>query len=72
MLDIQSAATELWAKQPKELVPWLGELLIAAKEHERFTHVRVLNGSAAPSELTAASRLRLKIEAELWKAKHAE
>lgn len=70
LLDMQSAATELWAKQPKELAPWLEELVIVSKDLERSMRIRVFNGTISPSEYYAARRLRLKMEAELWKAKH--
>ena len=69
LLDMQSAAIELWAGQ-KELVPWLEELLIASKEHAGYVRLGVFTGSRPPDELYAARRLRLKIEAELWKAKN--
>ena len=65
---MQVAATELWVRQPKELIPWLEELLIASKDLEQFMRLRVLNGTFSSEELHSATRLRLKIEAELWKA----
>jgi hypothetical protein len=67
---MQSAATELWAGQPKELGPWLEELLIVSKDLERSARMRVFSGSIGPDEYYAARRLRLKLEAELWKAKN--
>lgn len=70
LLDMQAAATELWANQPKELAPWLEELLVMAKESERLTRIRTLNGSVPPNMLNGATNLRLKMEAELWKAKN--
>lgn len=70
LLDMQSAVTELWAGQPKELIPWLEELLVASKEDESFTRVRAFTGTIPPPDLYAARRLRLKMEAELRKAKN--
>lgn len=70
--DIQSVAVELWANQPKELIPWLEEVTVVAKAVEAFTRTRVTIGTRLPMELTAARRLRLKAEAELWKAKNAK
>jgi hypothetical protein len=71
LLDMQAAATELWTGQPKELVPWVEEMVVASKELERLMRVRVSVGTAHPSTLHAATRTRLKIEAELWKAKNS-
>lgn len=68
--DIQSAAAELWAEQPKERISWLEELVIAGKHSERTTRTCVLLGTVHLEELHAVSRLRLKFEAELWKAKN--
>jgi hypothetical protein len=70
--DIEATARELWAGQPKELVLWLEELVIASKEFERLTRLRVGAGSAYLSDLHAITKLRLKMEAELWKAKNAK
>jgi RNA polymerase sigma factor (sigma-70 family) len=70
LLDMQAAATELWSGQPKELVPWLEELLLAAKEIERYAGIRVLNGSLPVQNLNLATRQRLKLETVLWKAKN--
>lgn len=70
LLDIQATAAELWAGQPKELVPWLEELLVASKEHERRMREHVLVGTVSGGEMVAARCVRLKIEAELWKAKN--
>ena len=69
--DMRAAATELWSGQPKQLVPWLEELLVVAKDFERYAIIRVLNGSDPPQNLNSATRHRLKVEAELWKAKRA-
>jgi hypothetical protein len=70
LAEVLDTATELWAGQPKELVPWLEEFVIASKHLERYTRVRVETGTYPLSDLHAASRLRLKMEAELWKAKN--
>lgn len=70
--DIQSAAVELWAEQPKELSVWLEELVVVTKLQERYTRTRIKIGTAPPAELNAVSRIRLKAEAELWKAKNAK
>lgn len=70
LLDLLSAATELWANQPKELIPWLEELLIASKELEESVQLRVFLGTRSPDDSYAVRRLRLKMEAELWKAKN--
>ncbi|AWM40544.1 hypothetical protein GobsT_09410 [Gemmata obscuriglobus] len=72
LLDIQAAATELWAEQPKELVPWLEELLVAAKDQEQYTQRRVEAGAYKPQLLNYATQTRLKIEMGLWKAKNAK
>lgn len=72
LLDMQAAATELWSGQPKELVPWLEELLRAAKEAERYAGIRVLNGTVPPQHLNLATRQRLKLETALWKAKNGK
>src|SRR5687767_8526314 len=68
LADVLDAATELWAGQPKELVPWLEEFVIASKHLEWSTRVRVEHLSAPLGQLHVATRLRLKMEAELWKA----
>lgn len=70
--DMQATAVELWAKQPKELTPWLEELLIAAKVFERYARLRVEVGALAPHDLSLATRHRLKLEAELWKVRNAK
>lgn len=72
LLDMHAAAVELWSNQPKELVPWLEEMVIAAKTVEHATRSRARIGTVLPTELQAARRFRLKIEAELWKAKNAK
>lgn len=69
LLDIQDAVSELYAKEPKELVAWLEELVIQAKEMERFYRTRVIGGTDPPQRHTAAARDRLKIEEALVKAK---
>ncbi len=67
--DIRDTATELWGGRPKELLPWLEELVVVTKEIERVSRVRVLNGTAPPHDLNAATRHRLAMEAALLKAK---
>ncbi|AMV23923.1 ECF RNA polymerase sigma factor SigE [Gemmata sp. SH-PL17] len=70
--DMQMAATELWAKEPKELVPWLEELLVLTKKLERSTHLRVEAGAIRPMILNHAIRHRLALEAALWKVKNGK
>jgi hypothetical protein len=72
LADIQSAATELWSGQPKELVPWLEECVVMAKTWELHFLIRVANGMDPPHTLNYVRRHRLKTEAELWKVKNAE
>jgi hypothetical protein len=67
--DMQDAASELYAKDPKALVPWLEELLIQAKEMERLHFIRVGRGTDPPQRYNATVRDRLKIEEALLKAK---
>jgi hypothetical protein len=69
LADIEAVCLELWGGQPKELIPWLEELVVVTKEMERFTFIRVLNGTDPPQRLDAARRFRLRAEAALWKAK---
>ncbi len=70
--DIQETVTELWAGQPKELVPWLEELVVMAKDYERFIQIRLNAGNALPTDLNAVTRYRLSAEATLWKAKNGK
>jgi predicted DNA-binding protein (UPF0251 family) len=72
LFDMHATVTELWSGQPRQLVPWLEELLIAAKDFERFVLTRVKIGQVAPQSLHTATRYRLKIEASLWKAKNGK
>ncbi|MDY3562889.1 sigma-70 family RNA polymerase sigma factor [Gemmata sp. JC673] len=72
LVDIHAVVMELWAGQPKEFVPWLEELLIASKDFERNARLRVEAGALRPRELTMVLRYRLRLEAELWKAKNAK
>jgi hypothetical protein len=69
LADMQVVVLELWRGQPKELIPWLEELVVTAKEFERFVRIRVELGTTGPQNLDAAIRLRLAAEAALWKAK---
>ncbi|MDY3560653.1 hypothetical protein R5W23_001899 [Gemmata sp. JC673] len=70
--DTALALVELLGPEPKELAPWLEELLVDAKEFERHTQLRVEAGALRPSRLNQVTRTRLKIEAELWKVKNAK
>jgi hypothetical protein len=70
--DMRAAATELWANDPKNLVPWLEEFVILARESEQFTQARVNAGTDPPQMLHTARRHRLKVEAALWKAKNPQ
>ena len=76
LADMQAAAAELWAEQPKELVLWLEELLLLSKELERGTQRHIeLGGSKRgikPGLLDTVARHRLKVEADLWKAKNGK
>ena len=69
LTDMQAAASELWGGQPKELIPWLEELVVVAKEMERFTFIRVLTGTEPPQRLDGTIRHRLRAETALLKAK---
>lgn len=72
LLGMQSVVSELFAAQPKELTPWLEELLIEAKELEWITRLRAEAGALGPWDLTVATGCRLQIETALWKAKNAK
>lgn len=67
--DMRAIAIELWDGQPKELIPWLEEMVMTAKEFERFIKIRVDVGSDAPQRYDGVIRHRLAAEAALWKAK---
>jgi len=69
LADMQVTVVELWADQPKELIPWLEEFVVMAKDYERFFRIRVEAGAEPPQRLNAASRRRLAVEAVLAKAK---
>lgn len=69
LTDMQAAASELWGGQPKELIPWLEELVVVTKEMERFHLIRILNGTDPPQRLDGAIRHRLRAETALLKAK---
>jgi hypothetical protein len=68
--DIRALALELWAADRKNLIPRLEELLLLAKEAERFTDARVAGGNDPPQQLNQAVAYRLEVEAVLWKATH--
>ena len=69
LADMEATVIELWGAQPKELIPWLEELVYVTKEYELFTYIRVTNGNDPPQRLNAASFHRLRAEAALLKAK---
>ena len=71
LVDMEATCLELWGGQPKELIPWLEELVVVAKEFERFQMNYVLSGTTPPQRGPAATRHRLRAEATLWKAKKA-
>ena len=66
--DIREAATALSGPDAKALTSWLEELLIVAKDRERFLHARARAGQDPPQIAHRASRYRLKIESLLLKA----
>jgi hypothetical protein len=68
--DVRAVTIELWAKDQGELIPRLKELVILAKDWERFITARVAAGTDAPYQLHEANRHRLECEAVLWKALH--
>jgi hypothetical protein len=72
LTDVRTTATALWGDQPKELVLWLEEVVLATKEMEQYVLLRVVNGTDPPQALNYARRHRLKAEAELWKVKNAQ
>ena len=63
LTDIRATATELWSAQPKELIPWLEELVVLTKEFERVHRVRVTLGTDTPRSVALAARHRLAVEA---------
>jgi RNA polymerase sigma factor (sigma-70 family) len=69
LTDMQVTALELWGGQPKELIPWLEELVVMAKEMERMFWLRVVNGNDPPQTLNAVRRFRFGFEITLLKAK---
>jgi RNA polymerase sigma factor (sigma-70 family) len=70
--DMRNVVLELWDRDPKILIPWLEELVIAEKEYERFVSSVVAGGQLGPQKLNAARRHRLEAEAALWKARNAQ
>jgi RNA polymerase sigma factor (sigma-70 family) len=70
--DMRAAVTELYANDPKNLIPWLEEFIILAREWERFSESRVGAGTDPPWTVNVTRRHRLKVEAALWKAKNAQ
>ena len=69
---MEATCLELWSGQPKELIPWLEELVVVAKEYERFISLRAvgISGLNPPQRFIATYRHRLHAEATLWKAKN--
>jgi RNA polymerase sigma factor (sigma-70 family) len=67
--DMRAAAAELWADDPKTLVPWLEEFVAMGKHFERFVRARVEAAIDPPQLLYTAARHRLAAELALWKAK---
>jgi hypothetical protein len=61
---------EIWTGEPNELIPRLKELVILAKDVERWTKARVEAGTDPPQNLPNAIRHRLEVEAVLWKVLH--
>lgn len=70
--DLTTTVSELHSGQPRELVAWLEEILLVAKEKELYADLRVAAGAIRLIDLYSVSRARLKIEAELLKAKNAK
>jgi hypothetical protein len=70
LTDMAAVCQELWGGQPKELLPWLEELVIAAKEFELFQTARALRENSPPVRVDLAVRHRLAAELTLWKAKN--
>jgi hypothetical protein len=68
--EIRRLVTELWANEPKTLIPWLEELLIMAKDLELSTQARIAAGRDSQTSLNLATAYRLRVEAALWKAKN--
>jgi RNA polymerase sigma factor (sigma-70 family) len=69
LTDMQTTVMELWGGQPKELIPWLEELVVVAKEIERFHWIRAMNGNDPPQRFNAVKRHRFGVEIALLKAK---
>ncbi|MDB5310820.1 MAG: sigE 11 [Gemmataceae bacterium] len=72
MVDMREATVELWMTDPKNLIPRLEDLVVLAKEWERFTDARVAAGTDPPHQLHKARAHRLGAEATLWKAKNGK
>ena len=68
--DMRAVTLELWANEPKNLVPRLEEFVILAKDFERIATVRGAIGTDPPQVLCMTRRHRLEVEAALWKATH--
>jgi hypothetical protein len=70
LTDMEAVCLELWSAHPKELLPWLEELVIVAKEFEQFQTTRALRENRPPHRVDLAVRHRLRAEATLWKVKN--
>lgn len=70
--DVREVTIELWANDPKSLIPRLEGLVILAKDWERIALSRFQVGTDPPHELNPAHRHRLAAEAVLWKAKNGK
>jgi hypothetical protein len=68
--EIRRLVTELWANEPKTLIPWLEELLMMAKYYEQSTQAGVEAARESRTSLNLATAYRLRVEAALWKAKN--
>jgi hypothetical protein len=67
--DVRDTAVELFGGQPKELIPWLEEVVIQAKEWERMHLRRVQKGIDSAQAYAPVVRHRLKAEETLLQAK---
>jgi hypothetical protein len=70
--NLREVDTELWADDPKTLVPRLEEVVTLAADFERWTSSRVRAGTDPPQQLDLAKSYRLAAEAAVWKAKNAK
>jgi gamma-glutamylcyclotransferase (GGCT)/AIG2-like uncharacterized protein YtfP len=68
--DMRAVILELWANDSKNLIPRLEELVLLAKDAERWTRLRVNVGTDPPQQLSQAVAYRLEAEAVLWRVTH--